>query len=124
MFKKFVRLIWTIIDLVPRGWNKVIVSPMKKTMLHECGKQVYIGRGSVFTWNHVSVGDYVSFNTNALLICTRARINIGDHVMFGPNVTMITGGHRMDIVGRYMNTITNDEKLPENDQDIILEGDN
>ena len=36
---------------------------------------------------------------------------------------MITGSHRMDIVGRYMIDIKNDEKLPENDKDILVEDD-
>lgn len=44
--------------------------------------------------------------------------------MFGPHVFMITGGHRMDVIGRYMKDIRNDEKLPENDQNIVVEGDN
>ncbi|WP_081454588.1 hypothetical protein [Sphaerochaeta globosa] len=44
--------------------------------------------------------------------------------MFGPNVTVITGGHRTDILGRKMSTITNNEKLPTDDQDIVFEGDN
>ena len=57
-------------------------------------------------------------------MCTRAKIIFGDHVMTGPGVTMITGGHRIDIPGRPMKSIHNNEKLPENDQDIILNGDN
>ena len=57
-------------------------------------------------------------------MCTRAQIKIGDHVMFGPHVFTITGGHRTDIKGRYMDEITNDEKRPEDDRDIVLEGDN
>ncbi|MPM42496.1 2,3,4,5-tetrahydropyridine-2,6-dicarboxylate N-acetyltransferase [bioreactor metagenome] len=57
-------------------------------------------------------------------MCTRAAVLIGDHVMFGPNVTVITGSHRTDIVGRYMSTIGNDEKLPDNDSPIVFEGDN
>ena len=44
--------------------------------------------------------------------------------MTGPRVTMITGGHRYDIKERPMKSIGNEEKLPENDLDIILEGDN
>lgn len=44
--------------------------------------------------------------------------------MTGPNVSIITGNHRIDLIGRYMNTVSNDEKLPENDQDVIIEGDN
>jgi acetyltransferase-like isoleucine patch superfamily enzyme len=98
--------------------------PWKKAMLGSYGKAVLIGRGCEFTWSNVYIGDDVSIGPNALFMCTRAKIKIGNHVMFGPNVSMITGGHRMDVVGRYKTSITNSEKLPENDQDIILEGDN
>lgn len=44
--------------------------------------------------------------------------------MFGPHVFMITGGHRYDIIGRYMSSIKENEKLEENDRPIIVEGDN
>ena len=44
--------------------------------------------------------------------------------MFAPNVTVVTGSHRYDIVGKYMKEIDNSQKLPENDQDVIFEGDN
>ena len=43
--------------------------------------------------------------------------------MFGPNVTVITGDHRIDILDRPMCSITDDEKLPENDQDVVIEED-
>ncbi len=48
---------------------------------------------------------------------------IGDHVVFGLNVTCITGNHRIDIIGRYIDSVTDAEKLSENDEDIIIEGD-
>jgi acetyltransferase-like isoleucine patch superfamily enzyme len=57
-------------------------------------------------------------------MCTNAPIIIGNNVMFGPRVTMITGDHRIDIIGRYMKDITDEEKLPENDLPITLKGDN
>lgn len=57
-------------------------------------------------------------------MCTRAKINIGNDVMFGPGVTCITGGHRIDIVGRTMISVTNNEKRSEDDKDIVFEGDN
>lgn len=44
--------------------------------------------------------------------------------MFGPNVTVITGDHRTDLIGRYMTSVRNEEKLPENDQAVVFEGDN
>lgn len=34
------------------------------------------------------------------------------------------GDHRTDVVGRFVDTIGDDEKLSENDQDVIIEGDN
>ena len=34
------------------------------------------------------------------------------------------GDHRTDVVGRFVDTIGDDEKLFENDQDVIIEGDN
>lgn len=70
------------------------------------------------------IGNDVSIGERATIMCTRAKVRIGDHVMFGPNVTIITGGHRTDLVGRYMTTVTNAEKRPEDDRDIVFEGDN
>ena len=55
---------------------------------------------------------------------TRAKIIVGDDVMIATGVSAITGEHRTDIKGRVMMSIVDDEKLPENDQDVILEGDN
>ncbi len=43
--------------------------------------------------------------------------------MFGPHVFLIAGGHRMDIIGRYMNDISASEKRPDDDRDIIIEDD-
>ncbi|MBR0173719.1 MAG: acyltransferase [Lachnospiraceae bacterium] len=96
----------------------------KCRLCESCGKDVLICAGTKGNWENVVIGNDVSINKGALLMCSRAKIIIGNHVMFGPNVTMITGGHRTDIIGRYMTTVTNAEKLPENDQDIILKGDN
>ena len=44
--------------------------------------------------------------------------------MSGPHLTIITGDHRTDLIGRYMMTVKDSEKLPENDLDVIIEGDN
>lgn len=111
-------------NLLNRVIYKFIIMPFKKSMLKKCGKHVYIGQGSDLTYKNISIGDHVSINKNCMFMCTRAEIIIGDHVMFGPHVFMITGGHRTDIKGRYMDEISNDEKRPFDDQDIILEGDN
>lgn len=79
---------------------------------------------SSFTYHNISIGNHVSIGDEADFISTRSKIIIGNHVVFAPRVSMRGGDHRIDIVGRYIDTITDNEKLPENDADIILEGDN
>ncbi len=117
--------IYDFFEIVPRVWNRLFVSYFKKISMGVCGKDVYFGRRlRVYGYANVIMGSNISLGPDNTLMCTRAKIYIRDHVMTGPNVTMITGGHRIDIVGRYMDSVTNKEKLIENDRDIILEGDN
>lgn len=54
---------------------------------------------------------------------TRAKLRIGNDVMFGPGVTIVTGDHRIDLPNRTMISVRDNEKLPENDQDVIIEND-
>jgi acetyltransferase-like isoleucine patch superfamily enzyme len=124
MKRKIVRSFWFLIQLPKKVIDRYILMPMKKAMLGTCGKSVILASGCNFTWENVNIGNDVYIGPNAMFMCTRAKITIGDHVMFGPNVSMITGGHRIDLIGRYMKSVTNNEKLPENDKDITLEGDN
>lgn len=79
---------------------------------------------SVFTYNTLSIGNNVSIGYNADFVATKSKIIIGDHVIFGPHVSIRGGDHRFDIPGRYIDSIGDDEKLPENDADIVFEGDN
>lgn len=112
-------------QLIPRVWNKLIVSPIKVVSFASHGKRVHMGRNVKFYGIcNVVVGNDVSIGADSMLMCTRAKIIIGDHVMTGPKVTLITGGHRIDLIGRYMTTVKNSEKSPDNDKDIIIEGDN
>lgn len=101
------------------------MSPLKKRAFSACGKNVKLGRGlTMYGAENIIMGSDISINEQVLFMCTRAKIIIKDHVMFGPRVTVITGGHRTDLIGRYMITVKNEEKLPEDDQDIVFEGDN
>lgn len=105
--------------------NKAVVQPVRKSALHSHGKNVSIGAGfKAYGIENITLGNDVSIGERAMFMCTRAKIKIGDHTMLGPGVTMITGGHRMDIVGRYMKSIRNEKKRPEDDRDIVLQGDN
>ena len=117
-------MIYQINDFIKRAWNKIVTKSMVKTF-GSVGKDVSIMEGFYVRGNrNVFLGNNISIGPNATFLCTRAKIEIGDYVMFGPNTTLVTGDHRIDIPGRYMMDIREEEKLPENDQPIILEGDN
>lgn len=118
-------MIYRFISFVQRAWNKLIVTPIKKGTLGSCGKEVRLGRGMrMYGSKNLTIGNDVGIGEGALFMCTRAKITIGDHVMFGPRVTVITGGHRMNLVGRYMTSVTEAEKEAGDDRDIIFKGDN
>lgn len=94
-----------------------------KQGLKQCGQDVYIGINSDITSHNVCIGDHTSLGKNTRIISTRAEVKIGSYVMFGPSVTIITGDHRTDMIGRYMATVHDNEKRPENDMDVIIEDD-
>lgn len=119
------RNLYDMIQIIPRAFNRLFISPIIRESCMKCGSRVKIGRGArIYGVKNLILGSDVSIGERATIMCTRAKIRIGDHVMFGPNVTIITGGHRTDLVGRYMTTVTNAEKRSEDDRDIIFEGDN
>ena len=93
-------------------------------MLH-CGENVYFSPfDSVFTYENMYVGNNVSIEYHADFVATKSKIIIGDHVVFGPHVSIRGGDHRFDIPGRYIDSIGDNEKLSENDADVVFEGDN
>lgn len=117
--------LYDIVEWFPRLLNKMLITPIICTSCMSCGENVRIGRGiRIYGIKNLKIGNDVSIGGRTTIMCTRAKVKIGDHVMFGPNVTIITGGHRTDLVGRYMTSVTNAEKRPEDDRDIIFEGDN
>ncbi|MDD3141362.1 MAG: hypothetical protein PHX08_20670 [Lachnospiraceae bacterium] len=109
--------------MLKRGFYHIIIN-YQKTMMPQCGNNVTIENHCEGHWNNIFCGEDIHIGKNNLFMCAIAPIKIGDHVMFGPNVTVITGDHRVDIVGRYMTSVRNEEKLPENDQPVVFEGDN
>ena len=118
------RILYKTADFFARAYDKVIVQPIKKSMFSQCGKHVVIGRKGQFTYENIVVGNNVFIGQYANFMSTNAKIVIGDHVMFGPHVFVITGDHRIDIKGKYMDEVTEAEKRPSDDQDVIFEGDN
>lgn len=111
-------------QLIKRLYNKVYCPIYKKRMLH-CGSDVFFSPyDSVFTYENMYVGNHVSIGYHADFVATRSKIIIGDHTVFGPHVSIRGGDHRFDIPGRFIDTIKDEEKLPENDADVVFEGDN
>ena len=117
------KLIYYWIKLLSQCVNRFL-SFFRVSLLAEHGEGCRIANGCHLTYENVFMGNRSSIGSRCMLMSTRAKIIIGDDVMIAPQVTMITGAHRIDIKGRPMNSIKDFEKLPENDQDIVLEGDN
>lgn len=117
--------IYDLVHKINRVNYRLLCAPFVRASFDACGKHVVVPQHCSFSGiGNISVGDDVAFGEGLDVLTTRAKLRIGDHVMFGPNVTIITGDHRVDIKGKYMTEITNEMKLPENDQPVTLCGDN
>lgn len=120
-----------ILDYFFRIWNSISVRsyygiylPYLRRQFKSCGKNSVIDAGSrIAGKDHISIGENVYIGPGAVMYSTVANLLIGSHVNFGTNVTIITGDHRIDLVGKYMSDIQESEKLPENDQNVVIEDD-
>lgn len=107
-----------------RALRKWFVEPMIRRSFRQCGDRVRIPRGCLFSGvENVSVGHDVFFGVNTRVLTTQAQLILGNYIMFGPGVTIITGDHRTDVLGKYMCAITDGDKRPEDDADVIIEDD-
>ena len=95
----------------------------KLKMFEKCGKNVSVGQNSNITFENTIVGNNVYFGPNTTILSSNAKVVIGNDVMFGPNVTIITGNHRTDIIGKTMISVIINEKLPENDENVVINDD-
>ncbi len=108
--------------IVNKTWQ-VLFAPGIRRSFGSCGERVTFAKNcSISGAKNLHIGTNVSLSS-ATILCTRAKLIIGDDVMFGPHVTVVTGDHRIDIPDRPMISIKDSEKLPENDQDVVIEND-
>ena len=117
----------TLYDFFQKASNalyRFFAFPVIRVSLGKCGKHVRVAKGRFSGINNVQIGNNVYLGTGFTLLSSRAKIILGDDVMFGPGVTVITGDHRTDILDRPMITVTDSEKSPDNDKDVVFEGDN
>lgn len=105
-------------------WDK-IWSPVWKRAMKHCGKGVFLRPMSsdIKGLENLSIGDGSFIPKGSTFYCTRAELKIGNKVIFGPKPTIITGDHRIDLVGRYIIDVTDDEKLPDQDFPVVIEDD-
>jgi maltose O-acetyltransferase len=76
-----------------------------------------------YSYGSIHVGEHVNLGARPTLLATRSTIHIGNHVMFGPSVSIWGGNHRFDVVGTYIDEITDDMKRPEDDLGVVIEDD-
>lgn len=105
-------------------WDRLWAPVWKRSMKH-CGKGVYLRPMSsdIKGIENLSIGDGTSIPKGCTFYCTRAELKIGNKVIFGPKPTIITGDHRIDIVGKYIIDVIDEEKLPEQDAPVTIEDD-
>ena len=110
---------------VRRGLHRIFCEPLIRKSFEKCGSNVRVPKECEFSGiENISIGNNVALGSGLKILTRRAKVSIGNDVMFGPNVTIITGDHRIDVPGRPMISLTDKDKLPENDQDVVLDGDN
>ena len=119
--KYFYRLLVKLSKAPAWLWD-ALWAPLYKRAMKECGRDVRLRPMSsdLRGLENMSIGDGTSIPAGATFYCTRAPLTIGRKVLFGPRPTIITGDHRTDLLDRYIIDITDAEKLPENDQPVVI----
>ena len=82
-------------------------------------KDLIEGRIDGFLKN-VTIGDDVHIAEGVCFFCSRANIIIKDHVLISRESLFVTGRHRINIVGKYISQVTNADKEPDDDKDIVI----
>lgn len=110
--------------LLPFVLDKCLAIIYKHNM-GSCGKSVMIRpASSIFKGlENIHIANDVRIARYATIYTTRAKVFIGSKVGIAPYLKIITGNHRINRIGYFMFDGDN-EKRPEDDKDVIIEGDN
>ena len=115
-------MIYRAIRKLKTVFYHIIIEPDIRHAFAECGKDSRIEPGGdFFPLSNIHIGSHVSVGPSARFWTTRAQIHIEDYALLGPGVTIITGDHRKDVVGKHITELTDAEKTPEDDQDVVIE---
>lgn len=112
-----------IAKMVSKTYEKIlhIRAQYQLSQFAECGEHVFVGIGGDFIPSHIHCGHHVHIGPHASFMASIAHIYIGNYVVFGPSVTIRGGNHRTDLIGKHIIEVGEGDKLPENDQDVIME---
>jgi acetyltransferase-like isoleucine patch superfamily enzyme len=116
------RIIGRIIDLVSIIWRRFREDALRP-LFAGYGWKFRFDPDGTYSFETITVGNDVNLGQRPILLAPRSHIRIGNHVMFGPEVTIRGGNHRVDLVGRFMTSVTEYEKRPEDDLGVIIEDD-
>ncbi|MDH5216059.1 MAG: acyltransferase [Gammaproteobacteria bacterium] len=94
---------------------------LKRILFRKVGKNVVFNPDDHFSYETITIGNYVYIGPGAFFSASRSGISIGNKVMFGPNVTIMGGDHNTSVIGEYMYDIKT--KKAENDLPVIIEED-
>lgn len=120
MIYRMYRLYYKIL----RAARRIFIEPIIRHCFKQCGKPVRIPKGCSFSGlGNISVGNHVYLGADTRILTTKAHLIVGNYVMFGPGVSIVTGSHTTDVIGKYMCEVTDREKHPEDDQDVVIEDD-
>ena len=115
------KFIYKLNERIKKGFNKLIIVPGMKASFEKCGYDVRIAYDcDIKPARNILIGNHSQIGPHAIFWSTRAKICIGNYVLIGPRVTIITGDHRTDIVGKHISEVTDAEKLPEHDADVVI----
>lgn len=107
-----------------KRWNEYVELPYLKSQFAACGDNVVICEGAIISGkSNIFFADDVYLGPNAIIYAAHAKVYFGNHVVVGPNLAIVNGDHRTDLIGRYMKSVGEDEKLPENDSDVVIQDD-
>lgn len=103
--------------------TRTLLGKIHRSRFASYGKEFSFDPYGIYSYENISVGNKVNLGYRPIIVASRSKIVIGSHVMLGPEVTIRGGNHRIDIIGRNMIDVRDDEKLPENDPGVTIEDD-
>ena len=106
----FLRIIGIFVFYI-RRFNNYCLKKYLTCKFSSVGKNVYIGNNGIFTYRNIEIGNDVSIGANAVFQSSFGKIVIGDHVMFGPGVHIHGGNHKINEVGKLLNTLPKNNRV-------------